>query len=216
MSTCCDVPSPKFKYCNFVAPARPKGTRMPLAVSPVHQASCRRGHVFERHFDPLGLFRAAADGLHQPRELFFLGGGLSRAQRIFLDNRRSCHTKRLPFQVSVTALRSISFRSNCGGSGSLASLISSVYTPHRAPLVAILVNRRAAVSVKVHRKICDDQNPERLGHFAGEGVVFVDRFEFVAQILLNDVFHLLGQIGQTAASMWPGSVQMRLVTNCSS
>jgi len=33
----------------------------------------RRGNVFERDFDALGLFGAAADGLDEASELFFAG-----------------------------------------------------------------------------------------------------------------------------------------------
>ena len=51
------------------------------------------------------------------------------------------------------------------------------------------------------RKICwevgDDEHLERLGHFARVFVVFLNRGELVAQILLNHVFHMLGQVRET-------------------
>ena len=49
---------------------------------------------------------------------------------------------------------------------------------------------------EIRRKIGHDQHPVRLGHFAGEGVVFFDRVEFLAEIHLDDVLHVFRQVGQ--------------------
>ena len=40
------------------------------------------------------------------------------------------------------------------------------------------------------REIGHDQHPERFGHLAGIGVVLLDCLEFVAQVLLDHVFHV--------------------------
>ncbi len=50
--------------------------------------------------------------------------------------------------------------------------------------------------VDIHREIGQDENPVRLGDLPGVLVVFLDRLEFVSQILLNDLFHVLGEVGQ--------------------
>ena len=50
--------------------------------------------------------------------------------------------------------------------------------------------------VEVGREVGDDQDPERLGDLAGHRVVFLDRLELVAQVLLDHVLHVLGEIGQ--------------------
>ncbi len=52
------------------------------------------------------------------------------------------------------------------------------------------------VVVEVGREVGDDQDPERLGDLAGHRVVFLDRLELVAQVLLDHVLHVLGQVGQ--------------------
>ena len=50
--------------------------------------------------------------------------------------------------------------------------------------------------VEVGRKVGDNQDPERLGDLAGHRVVFLDGLELVAQVFLDHVLHVLGQIGQ--------------------
>ena len=45
-------------------------------------------------------------------------------------------------------------------------------------------------------KVGDDQEAVRLGQFAGLLVVGFNRFKFVAQILLDDVFNVLGDFFQ--------------------
>ena len=50
--------------------------------------------------------------------------------------------------------------------------------------------------VEIGREVGDDQDPERLGDLAGHRVVFLDRLELVAQVLLDHVLHVLGEIGQ--------------------
>ena len=52
------------------------------------------------------------------------------------------------------------------------------------------------VVVEVGREVGDDEDAERLGDLAGHRVVFLDRLELVAQVLLDDVLHVLGQVGQ--------------------
>ena len=52
------------------------------------------------------------------------------------------------------------------------------------------------VVVEVGREVGDDEDPERLGDLAGHRVVFLDRLELVAQVLLDHVLHVLGQVGQ--------------------
>ena len=49
---------------------------------------------------------------------------------------------------------------------------------------------------KVGGKISDDEHAVRLGHLAGKAVVFLDRRELVAEIDLEDVLHVVGQVGQ--------------------
>ena len=90
----------------------------------------------------------------------------------------------------------MSFRSNRSGSDCLR--VDGHQHIHAAPRTAGGDARQPAGGRfgEVHRKIRHDQNPKRLGHFAGEFVVLVDRLEIVAQIFLDHVFHVLGQVGQ--------------------
>ena len=60
----------------------------------------------------------------------------------------------------------------------------------------MLTSRRAASGVKFDREVGDDQDAVRLGHLAGLRVVLLDRLELVAQVLLDHVLHVLGQVGQ--------------------
>ena len=46
---------------------------------------------------------------------------------------------------------------------------------------------------EVRREVGDHQHVERLGHFAGLGVVFVDRRELVAEIFLQHRLHVVGE-----------------------
>jgi len=50
--------------------------------------------------------------------------------------------------------------------------------------------------VETGRKIGDDQEAVWLGEFAGLLVVCVDRFELVAEVLLDDVLHVVRQVGE--------------------
>ena len=50
---------------------------------------------------------------------------------------------------------------------------------------------------KAHRETRDNQHVVRLGDFASESVVFLDRLEFVSQVRLENRFHVLGQVGQS-------------------
>ena len=46
-------------------------------------------------------------------------------------------------------------------------------------------------------KVGHHQHAVRLGHLAGKRVVLLDRLELLAQVDLDDVLHVLGQVGQT-------------------
>ncbi len=50
--------------------------------------------------------------------------------------------------------------------------------------------------VEIGREVGDDQDPERLGDLAGHRVVLFDGLKLVAQVLLDHVLHVLGEIGQ--------------------
>ena len=60
----------------------------------------------------------------------------------------------------------------------------------------MLLRRRRASSLKFDGEIGNHQEAIRLGQLAGLGVVIVDGGEFVAQVFLDDRFHVLGQVGQ--------------------
>ena len=49
---------------------------------------------------------------------------------------------------------------------------------------------------EIGRKVGHHQHAIRLGHLAGKGVVLLDRVELLAEVHLDDVLHVLGQIGQ--------------------
>ena len=49
---------------------------------------------------------------------------------------------------------------------------------------------------KIRRQIRDHQEPVRFGQLARLRVVVVDRLELVAQVLLDDRLHVLGQVRQ--------------------
>ena len=49
---------------------------------------------------------------------------------------------------------------------------------------------------EIRREVGDHQEAKRLGHFAGAGVVLLDGLELVAEILLDHVFHVSGQVGE--------------------
>ena len=50
--------------------------------------------------------------------------------------------------------------------------------------------------VEVAGKVGHDQHSERLGHLAGVGVVFLDRLELIAQVLLDHIFHVSLKVGE--------------------
>ena len=60
----------------------------------------------------------------------------------------------------------------------------------------MLIRRRSGSIVEVGREVGDHQDPERLGDLAGHGVVFLDRLVLIAQVLLDHVLHVFGEIGQ--------------------
>ena len=60
----------------------------------------------------------------------------------------------------------------------------------------MLLRRRAASSLKFAGKSAIDQEAVRLGQFARLAVVLLDRLELVAEVLLDDVLHVLGQVFQ--------------------
>ncbi len=59
-----------------------------------------------------------------------------------------------------------------------------------------MLTSRRGFQVKIRREIGNDQNAEGFRNLAGLYVVFLDRFELTAQILLNHVLHVRGQIGK--------------------
>ena len=54
---------------------------------------------------------------------------------------------------------------------------------------------------EIDRKIGHHQHLVRLGHLAGVLVVLLDRFELVPQVGLEDVLHVLGEVGQLAVDV---------------
>ena len=55
----------------------------------------------------------------------------------------------------------------------------------------MLLRRRAVSSLKFAREVGDDQEAVRLGQLARLVVVFLDRLELVAEVLLDHVLHVL-------------------------
>ena len=72
----------------------------------------------------------------------------------------------------------------------------SVYTPQRAPLLTMLPSRRAASSLKLAGKSATTR--KRYGSASSPACALYSSIdlELVAEVLLDDVLHVLGQVGQ--------------------
>ena len=71
------------------------------------------------------------------------------------------------------------------------------------PPAAIAGQPGRRLLVEAGREVGDDQDPVRLGHLAGHGVVLLDRGVFVAEVLLGDLLHVRGEVGQPLVDL-PG------------
>ena len=60
----------------------------------------------------------------------------------------------------------------------------------------MLTSRPAAFSLKLAGKSATTSDAVRLGDLAGLGVVLLDRLVLVAQVLLDHVLHVRGEVGQ--------------------
>ena len=151
MSTCWLVPLPSRIDCVFFAPAGPNGTLISLAVSPVH------------HWSSGGATRSkgtstrfAATAAWPTRLIIFVkilsSGDISGLSGHF-ENSGSTHVNVPSCNVIFVVFDSISLSVKPDGSVCDISTETIGKTPHRAPELAMLASRRAAVSVKFAGKL---------------------------------------------------------------
>ena len=192
--TCCDVPLPSFRCWSFVAPERPSGTSMLDPLSPV-QYSSGRGDDLERHLDAVRVARRLADLVEQA------WSSRRRAAARRASSGNGLEDRVAPDELAVSPGHA---------DGSASQVVLGDARRQRLARCRAEDQRRRRTArrsgrcgqplggrlAEVGREVGDDQDAERLGHLAGLGVVFLDRLELVAQVLLDDVLHVLGQVGE--------------------
>ena len=148
----------------------------------------------ERHLDPVGVARGHADLVQQ----FGKPAGIGRC----------IERQGIPAEIGLAPLEP-AFLPDHVDAGALELL---ELEPGRQAELRIVHDKRidaapcAAVDdadqtaqrglVEIGREVGDDQDAERLGDLAGHRVVLFDRLELVAQVFLDHVLHVLGEIGQ--------------------
>ena len=146
-SACWRVPLPMARYWSFVAPVRPIAIRSSLVVSFVHISSsagaiCANGT--STRFESMLLrpipwtSSMASSGAG--------GGSNARASPTSMPSLEKTHPSRIPRRHTLLFCSSSGTKPS--GSGWRRSRWISVKTPQRAPLVAMLWRRFAAVSLK--------------------------------------------------------------------
>ena len=155
----------------------------------------RRGHELKRHLDALGLKRS---GAHNPEDV-----GAQRIRRRTVELQVKIlevivlpdETPVLPFQLDAGLLQVLDIEARRqrllgidGNERVHAAARAAVDDADQAP---------GRLIGEVEWKVRDDQNPIRLGDLSGMRVVFLDRLKLIAQVFLDDVFHVAGQVGQT-------------------
>src|SRR5271170_3873856 len=122
-STCCEVPWPSSRYCLPCAPKRPTGTRMPVALSLDHQASCA-GMIHSNGTSTL-LARTASSPTCRNISVQRSGGGDFSSVSGNMPKSSSSQTKR--------PLPSPPGRGGRGGGGEGAILDEGLWPPSGAP-----------------------------------------------------------------------------------
>ena len=195
VSTCCDVPLPSFRCCSLVAPARPRGMSTPLLLSKRPVLVGLGGDELEGHLDAVGVACGVADLVQDLREPRRVRGAVER--------------KRIPAEIRLAPLEAAFLPDHLDARvfelleretrGQPELGVEHDQRVNAAPRTAVDDADQPPQGrvVEIGREVGDDQDPERLGDLAGHGVVFLDRLELVAQVLLDHVLHVLGEIGQS-------------------
>src|ERR1700722_9412649 len=123
----------------------------PLLLSKV-QYSSTLGAMNENGTSTRLASRAALPTLCSSSENRVGLGGASRANG-YLPKFGSRHCSRPSFQIMFTHGFSSSFNWKPDGRPSFVSYMTRAYTPHRAPLLTMLIKRRSAASLKLVGKL---------------------------------------------------------------
>ena len=194
VSTCCDVPLPSFRCCSLVAPARPSGMSTPLLLSKLQYWS-GLGAMNSNGTSTRLASRAALPTLCRISENRAGIGGRVERQRIPAEIRLApLQPAFLPDHVDARVLELLE-REARRQAELRVEHDQGINTAPRTAVDDADQPPQGGV-VEIGREVGDDQDPERLGDLAGHRVVLLDRLELVAQILLDHVLHVLGQIGQ--------------------
>ena len=192
--TCCEVPLPSFKCCSLVAPARPSGMSTPLLVSKL-QYSSSLGAMNENGTSTRLASRAATPTLCSSSENRPGIGGRIEGQGIPAEiGLPPVQPALLPDHVDARGLELLELEARRQAELRIVHHQGIDAAPRAAVDDADQAAQRGVV--EIGREVGDDQDPERLGDLAGHRVVLFDRLELVAQVLLDHVLHVLGEIGQ--------------------
>ena len=150
-------------------------------------------HAVERHLDALRRLRGPADALDDLREQF-VGRTLLHGERPFRELRV------LPGEGAVLQHERRGVLLDVGEGEVRRHRVLGVDRNDRVNATprAAGGDAREATGAglgEIRREVADDDEPVGLGHL-GVGVVGTDRGVFVAQILLDHQFHLLGDVGE--------------------
>ena len=196
-----------------MAPARPSGTSRPARLSAVHQ-SLGSGMMQEKgtstrpaSFAALPTVRRIS--LHRSAD----GGAATLAAS---GPTSGCSQTNCPSaQRSTSPSDSRSGNWKLRGVGNFVSTLSSTNTPHRAPLATMLLSRCAAASEKLAGKLATTST--RYGSASSPAKALYSSMEWNSWRRYTWItFSMCLVRSARRCSMWLVSVQMRLVTNCSS
>src|ERR1039458_6359698 len=180
-SACCRVPLPISRYCSFVAPERPIGTRSSSVVSSFQisgsvGATCSNGTSTRLEFllrSPICCRNSVAKS----------GGGGASKINFTPGARQSDNSKPLSVRTRHTLfLRSSLIPMNECINAATRAVRGDVAQPPRGGLA------------KIHRERRDDEEVIFFRDAAGLRVVFRDGRVFVAQIHLDDFLHVIVQL----------------------
>ena len=168
---------------------------MPDRLSRVHQSASGRGDELEGDLDAPGVLRRGADALDHAGGEVGGGGGVEGEGMAAEVGVGPGEPGAVPGQARRSRAGGRRARSRPAGAATV-SAATSIRTPHGTPPAAIAASRAAAFSSKLGREVGDHQHAIGLGDLAGHRVVLLERRVLVPQVLLRDLLHVGGEVGQ--------------------
>ena len=154
----------------------------------------RRDDGFKRHFHPAGYLGPAANGANDVGQPFVVGSRIEFERQIPQIVIQPAESGAVPLQRGRIALQV--------GQVEIAGQIDLPVRAHQRVHTASRTARNNAQQAlrglvgKAGGEIGHDQHVKRFRDLARVPVVVVDRVEFVAEVRLNHVLHVLGQVDQ--------------------